>query len=179
MRNETVRRVYLGGAIETSARRRPVQDKVPLLQVENVSVFYGKAQALEMFRSMSIRANSSRGRPQRRRQDHAVQHHLGFLPTAARSSATARSCRHQPARIARSGIVQCPESRELFGEMSVRENSISAGIISRMKRRKAIGLAVRAVSDPEERQNQMAQTLSGGEQQMLAIGRALMMQRRS
>ncbi len=48
MRNETVRRVYLGGTIETSARpETSFKDKVPLLQVENVSVHYGKAQALE------------------------------------------------------------------------------------------------------------------------------------
>src|ERR1700760_3487792 len=48
MKNETVRRVYLGGAIETSARpETSFKDKVPLLQVENVSVHYGKAQALE------------------------------------------------------------------------------------------------------------------------------------
>ena len=48
MRNETVRRVYLGGAIETAARpETSFKDKVPLLQVENVSVIYGKAQALE------------------------------------------------------------------------------------------------------------------------------------
>src|ERR1700742_3181832 len=48
MKNETVRRVYLGGAIETSARpETSFKDKEPLLQVENVSVHYGKAQALE------------------------------------------------------------------------------------------------------------------------------------
>ena len=48
MKNETVRRVYLGGAIETHARpETSFKDKVPLLQVENVSVYYGKAQALE------------------------------------------------------------------------------------------------------------------------------------
>ena len=48
MNNETVRRVYLGGKLETSARpETSFKDKVPLLQVENLSVFYGKAQALE------------------------------------------------------------------------------------------------------------------------------------
>jgi len=48
MRNETVRRVYLGGAIETHARpETSFKDRVPFLQVENVSVFYGKAQALQ------------------------------------------------------------------------------------------------------------------------------------
>ena len=48
MRNETVRRVYLGGAIETHARpETSFEDKVPALRVENLSVHYGKAQALE------------------------------------------------------------------------------------------------------------------------------------
>src|SRR5262249_9571221 len=48
MKNETVRRVYLGGAIETSARpESSFKDVAPLLQVNGVSVLYGKAQALE------------------------------------------------------------------------------------------------------------------------------------
>ncbi len=48
MKNETVRRVYLGGAIQTSARPESnFAGKQPLLQVENISVYYGKAQALE------------------------------------------------------------------------------------------------------------------------------------
>ncbi|MDB5628314.1 MAG: transporter ATP-binding protein, partial [Tardiphaga sp.] len=47
MKNETVRRVNHGGANETAARREmDFKDKVPLLRVENISVFYGKAQAL-------------------------------------------------------------------------------------------------------------------------------------
>ncbi len=80
MRNETVRRVYLGGAIETSARpETSFKDKVPLLQVEKVSVHYGKAQALE---NVSIHVHEgefvSVVGPQRRRQDHAVQHHFRF-----------------------------------------------------------------------------------------------------
>src|ERR1700743_1962884 len=48
MRNETVRRVYLGGKIETSARpETSFKDKTALLQGEKVSVHYGKAQALD------------------------------------------------------------------------------------------------------------------------------------
>src|SRR6185312_11611081 len=48
MRDETVRRVYLGGSIETAARpESSFRDKTPFLQVENLSVHYGKAQALE------------------------------------------------------------------------------------------------------------------------------------
>ena len=49
MRNETVRRVYLGGSIETAARPESAfaRRETPFLEVENVSVLYGKAQALE------------------------------------------------------------------------------------------------------------------------------------
>jgi ABC-type branched-subunit amino acid transport system ATPase component len=48
MQNETVRRAYLGGSIETTARPESVfKDDRPLLEVSNLSVFYGKAQALE------------------------------------------------------------------------------------------------------------------------------------
>src|SRR6202012_5723135 len=47
MRNETVRRVYLGGKIETAARPgREGKDHTPLLDVRNLNVLYGKAVAL-------------------------------------------------------------------------------------------------------------------------------------
>ena len=80
MRNETVRRVYLGGAIETSARpETSFKDKVPLLQVENVSVLLrqgaGAGERLDPRPRGRVRLG---GRPERRRQDHAVQHHLGL-----------------------------------------------------------------------------------------------------
>ena len=104
MRNETVRRVYLGGAIETSARpETSFKDKVPLLQVENVSVHYGKAQALE---NVSIHVHRGRvrlgRRPQRRRQDHAVQYDFrlpALLP--AKSFAVAKSCAARARRASR------------------------------------------------------------------------------
>ncbi|MEY9642070.1 ABC-type branched-subunit amino acid transport system ATPase component [Bradyrhizobium japonicum] len=82
-----------------------------------------------------------------------------------------------PAKIARSGLVQCPESRELFGEMSVRENlDLGGQHLSDDKRAAQLAWLFELFPILKERQGQMAQTLSGGEQQMLAIGRALMMQ---
>src|SRR5215831_18452942 len=48
MRDETVRRVYLGGSIETAARpESSFRGATPFLEVEGVSVHYGKAQALD------------------------------------------------------------------------------------------------------------------------------------
>ena len=81
-----------------------------------------------------------------------------------------------PARIARSGLVQCPESRELFGEMTVRENlDLGGQHLPDNEKETQLAWLFELFPILRERQGQMAQTLSGGEQQMLAIGRALMM----
>jgi branched-chain amino acid transport system ATP-binding protein len=74
------------------------------------------------------------------------------------------------------GIVQVPEGRLVFPEMSVRENLLLGGINARARANRShqmdavMGLFPRL----KERLSQDAGTLSGGEQQMLAIGRGLM-----
>ena len=78
-------------------------------------------------------------------------------------------------RIMRSGIAQSPEGRRIFGRMSVHENLLMGGQVAGMAefarlRDQAFTLFPRL----QERQHQRAGTLSGGEQQMLAIARALM-----
>jgi branched-chain amino acid transport system ATP-binding protein len=70
-----------------------------------------------------------------------------------------------------------PGSREPFGEMSVRENlDLGGQHLSDEDREKQLAWLFELFPILKERQGQMAQTRSGGEQQMLAIGRALMMQ---
>jgi branched-chain amino acid transport system ATP-binding protein len=73
------------------------------------------------------------------------------------------------------GIVQVPEGRRIFPNMSIREN-LELGSYRRGKERRAENLEKVVAIFPrlEERFGQLAGTLSGGEQQMLAIGRALM-----
>jgi branched-chain amino acid transport system ATP-binding protein len=84
-----------------------------------------------------------------------------------------------PAAIARGGIVQCPESRELFGTMSVRENlELGGARLSRVERDRQLDWLFDLFPILKSRAGQNAGTLSGGEQQMLAISRALMMQPR-
>jgi ABC-type branched-subunit amino acid transport system ATPase component len=81
------------------------------------------------------------------------------------------------AAIARAGVVHCPESRELFVYMSVRENlDLGGGHLSKAERQQQLAWIFELFPILEERQAQAARTLSGGEQQMLALGRALMMQ---
>ena len=89
MRNETVRRVYLGGSIETAARpESSFRDAAtPFLEVDNVSVHYGKAQALaERVDPRACRRIRLRRRAQRRRQNHAVQRHFGPAALCGRHS---------------------------------------------------------------------------------------------
>ncbi len=82
-----------------------------------------------------------------------------------------------PAAIVKLGISQCPEGRMLFPEMPVFKN-LELGAYVRKKDRGMVERLRQEVFDlfpiVRERRKQAAGTLSGGEQQMLAIGRALM-----
>ncbi len=82
----------------------------------------------------------------------------------------------EPAEILEAGIAHCPEGRRVFPHLTVDEN-LEMGAYVRRDRR-AIGEDLERVCGHfpilRERRRQMAGTLSGGEQQMLAIGRALM-----
>jgi len=81
-----------------------------------------------------------------------------------------------PHRIVKKGIVQVPEGRRVFSSISVRENLILGGYLIRdlKKLERKIEEQYRRFPILGERRNQPAGTLSGGEQQMLAIARALM-----
>ena len=78
------------------------------------------------------------------------------------------------------GIVQVPEGRLVFPEMSVRENLLLGGINRRARpnRVRQMEHVLELFPRMKERLSQNAGTLSGGEQQMLAIGRALMAEAR-
>ena len=81
-----------------------------------------------------------------------------------------------PHRIVEKGVVQVPEGRQLFGHLTVRENLMVGSHIPQARARRAETLATLVELFPvlAERQGQLARTLSGGEQQMLATARALM-----
>lgn len=71
------------------------------------------------------------------------------------------------------GIGYIPQGREIFPRLSVWENLVMGNQINRKKKDKLFDLAQRYFPILAERRNQRAGTMSGGEQQQLAIGRAL------
>jgi branched-chain amino acid transport system ATP-binding protein len=81
-----------------------------------------------------------------------------------------------PQEIVKRGIVQVPEGRRIFPTITVKENLVLGAFI--IKDKKKIGQNIERVFNLfpilKERQDQLGGTLSGGEQQMLAFGRALM-----
>lgn len=79
-------------------------------------------------------------------------------------------------RIVGEGIALVPEGREIFPKMSVLENLILGAYATRAKELQEDNLAwvFKLFPQLDERKNQLAGTMSGGEQQMLAIARALM-----
>ncbi len=81
-----------------------------------------------------------------------------------------------PQEILRRGIAHCPEGRRVFPDLTVRENLEMGAYVRRDARGVAADLEQVLAHFPilAERRRQVAGTLSGGEQQMLAIGRVLM-----
>ncbi|GJD35378.1 ABC transporter ATP-binding protein [Methylobacterium aerolatum] len=82
----------------------------------------------------------------------------------------------EPRRILEAGIAHCPEGRRVFPQMTVAENLAMGAYLRRDKAGVAADRERIYAEFPRlaERRDQAAGTLSGGEQQMLAIGRALM-----
>ena len=79
-----------------------------------------------------------------------------------------------PHEIVGRGVVQVPEGRRIFAELSVRENLLVGAHLAPEGADKRLDHVVEIFPRLGERLKQRGETLSGGEQQMLAIGRALM-----
>lgn len=82
----------------------------------------------------------------------------------------------EPHLIVQKGVVRIPEGRKIFQEMTVLENLELGSYIrtAKIHRKENLAKVLNLFPRLEERKHQLAGTLSGGEQQMLAIGRGLM-----
>jgi branched-chain amino acid transport system ATP-binding protein len=149
-----------------------------MLRVENLEAFYGASQALF---GMAFAVNAGevvtlmgRNGMGKTTTVHAV---MGVLPGCRGTvEFDGRRVDHLPSfRIARLGLGLVPEGRQIFPNLSVRENLVAASA-NRTGRANPWTLARVFEFFPRlgERQGNRGNQLSGGEQQMLAIGRALM-----
>ena len=176
MNDETVRRVYLGGTITTVARP-PVKVGAPLLEVRGVGVTYERAVALEDVsltvgkgEFVAVVGLNGAGKTT---LFNAISGLVPYSGDIRREGASLRG--RSAASIARGGIVQAPEGRDLFGDMSVAENlDMGALRLTHGERRARLEEMFTLFPRMKERLRQRASTLSGGEQQMLTIARALM-----
>lgn len=149
-----------------------------MLEFDNVEVFYGKVQAL---RGMSIRVDEG--------EIVALLGNNGAGKTTTLSTASALVTAKtgtvtfngtditnaKPWDVVDAGLIHVPEGRRIFSTLSVYENLQLGGYL--VKDRSVVAKRIKHVYELlpllEERKDQQGGTLSGGEQQMLAIGRAL------
>ena len=144
-----------------------------LLVLDDVAAFYGPSQAL--FRvSLELAAGDVLALMGRNGMGKSttIKTLMGMLrATGGGIRFDGHDLRQLPShRIARLGLGLVPEGRRCFPNLTVRENLIAAARPGFWDMGRVDGLFPRLA----ERRDQMAATLSGGEQQMLAIGRALM-----
>jgi branched-chain amino acid transport system ATP-binding protein len=102
----------------------------------------------------------------------------GLVPSSGRISFEGREIeRLKPAAIVALGIAQCPEGRKLFPDLSVEKNLRLGAYVGRRDRRGTEAALERVCTlfpDVRDKLRAPAGALSGGQQQMVAIGRALM-----
>jgi branched-chain amino acid transport system ATP-binding protein len=153
----------------------------PILELRDVHTFYGKIEALKGI-SIDVRegeivtligANGA-GKSTTLRSINGLNHPRdGTIHFQGRDITD-----EAPHEVVKMGISQSPEGRRLFSRMSVLEN-LQMGAFQRSDRagiRESLDRVFSLFPRLAERRNQKAGTLSGGEQQMCAIGRALMAQ---
>jgi len=150
-----------------------------VLEVNNLDIFYGKSQALS---DVSLKVNEgeivalvgSNGAG----KTTLLNTVSGLLRSASGSVdfLGKRIDRLAPHKIMRLGLCQIPEGRKLFSDMTVRENlEMGAYSSEAWKRRKeTLEQVYQLFPVLKERRKQSAKKLSGGERQMVAIGRGLM-----
>ena len=153
---------------------------IPLLQLENFSVSYG---AVEAVHDVALDVNEGEivtviG-PNGAGKTTLLCAAMGLLPAKGALSLNGeRIARPSVEAMVARGVSLVPERRELFAEMSVEDNLLLGGFYrwrtGRRDQKERMDEVFQIFPRLRERRGQMASTLSGGERQMLAIGRALM-----
>ena len=164
---------------ENKEKNTQAQAKEPMLKIDNLHVYYGaihaiKGISLEVNQGEIVTLIGANGAG----KSTALRTISGLLkPKEGTIAFEGNSIGGVPAHeIVKQGISQVPEGRRIFAEMTVMEN-LELGAFTRSDKdgiKADLKLVFERFPRLEERKEQQAGTLSGGEQQMLAMGRALM-----
>ena len=150
-----------------------------LLEIKNIDVSYGDVQVIfdlslkvEKGEVVSIIGGNGAGKS-------TLLRTISGLMTASSGSIIFNGVPIQaepPENVVATGIIHVPEGRRLFSLMSVKDNLLVGAYNKRANKDVAETLkhVYKLLPRLQERENQIAMTLSGGEQQMVAIGRGLM-----
>ncbi len=151
-----------------------------LLEVKNLNVYYGVIQALkgisfEVNEGEIVTLIGANGAG----KTTTMQSIMGLIPSAKGSSViyNGKEITKMPChKIVHLGMTQVPEGRRVFQELTVYENLLMGAYTEKNSKvmKDDIDRIYEMFPRLEERKGQVAGTLSGGEQQMLAIGRAIM-----
>jgi branched-chain amino acid transport system ATP-binding protein len=152
---------------------------MPMLEVEGINSYYGNIHALKDV-SLHVEqgevvtiigANGAGKSTMLKTASGLLKPRTGSIRLAGEDLTRLRA--HD---IVMKGVIQVPEGRRVFGRLTVRENLEMGAFTSMDKKRNADNLERVFTLFPrlKERSKQVSGTLSGGEQQMLAMGRALM-----
>ncbi|WP_300491872.1 ABC transporter ATP-binding protein [uncultured Alcanivorax sp.] len=163
----------------SAVQKDAMNDAQPLLQVKNLEAFYGPVMALrgvsiDVFEGKVVAilgANGAGKTTLMKTISGALAPRKGSI-TLAGEAIEGR----EPDALVRQGIAHVPEGREVFPFLTVEENLAMGAYIRRDKAgiRQDMEMVYDYFPILLERRNQPAGTLSGGQQQMVAIGRALM-----
>ena len=148
-----------------------------MLNVTNINVYYGNIHALhDMTFHVDdgeivslIGANGAGKSTTLKTISGLLRSHTGDIEFDGHSIS-----RTEPDIIVRQGLTHVPEGRRIFLSMTVEENLDMGAFTIKEVKKKALDDVFDRFPRLAERRNQIAGTLSGGEQQMLAMGRALM-----
>ena len=149
----------------------------PLLKVTNLSVSYGHVEALRGIdvevnkgQIVSIIGANGAGKTTLLRTISGL-----VKPQTGKIEFEGEPLPRKPSQIVAKGVVHVPEGRKCFSGLTIRDNLLVGGYLFKGKNlEEDLQEQYKLFPILEERKNQFAGTLSGGEQQMLAVARALM-----
>jgi branched-chain amino acid transport system ATP-binding protein len=150
-----------------------------MLQIKDLDVFYGRAQALHGINVRVLKGQITALVGANGAGKSTLMRCISGLVKNSRGSILLENDpihKLRPHQIVRRGLIQVPEGRKLFPSLTVQEN-LEMGSMhpeAKQKRAETMEYVYNLLPRLSERSKQITGTLSGGEQQMVAFGRALM-----